>query len=103
MMFSNIYVTTANLKEAKQISYQLVEEKLCACVNMHRVTSIYRWRGAVEEDEEYALNIKTTTALVKKVTEKILELHSYETPCIVSYKIDYGSKDFLDWITEETV
>jgi periplasmic divalent cation tolerance protein len=70
---------------------------------MHRVTSIYRWKGRVEEDEEYALNIKTTTALVKKATEKILELHSYETPCIVSYKIDYGSKAYLDWIAEETI
>ncbi len=103
MMFSNIYVTVANFREAKQMSYKLVEEKLCACVNMHAVTSIYSWKGAVEEDEEYALNIKTTTRLVKKVTEKILELHSYETPCIVSYKIDYGSQQYLDWIAEETI
>jgi len=41
--------------------------------------------------------------LVKKVTEKLLELHSYETPCIVSYNIDYGSKEYLKWISDETI
>ena len=103
MMFSNIYVTTANLEEARQISRQLVQAKLCACVNIHPIMSIYRWKGCIQEEEEYALNIKTTHTLVKKVTEKLLELHSYETPCIVSYNIDYGSKEYLKWISDETI
>jgi len=103
MMFSNIYVTTANFEEARRISHQLLQAKLCACVNIHPVMSIYQWKGDIQEEEEYALNIKTRTTLVQKVTEKLLELHTYETPCIVSYNIDYGSKEYLQWISDETI
>ncbi len=102
MMFSDIYVTAPTLEEAKRIAHAMVEEKLGACANMHPIKSLYRWRGSIEEDEEYALSIKTKTALVDKVTARIRELHSYETPCIISFTIASGWPSYLDWIYEET-
>jgi len=103
MMFSEIYVTAATLNEAKGIARAIVEEKLGACVNISPIKSLYRWRGSIAEDEEYALSIKTKSSLVDKVTARVQQLHSYENPCIISFAIESGSTAYLDWIHEETL
>ncbi len=103
MMFSDIYITAQDLEEAKRIARTIVQEKLGACANIYPITSIYRWQGEIEEEEEYALLIKTKTELVDKVTSRVRDLHSYETPCIVSFKIDTGDQSYLSWIDQETL
>ncbi len=103
MMFSDIYVTAPDLDEAKRIARTVVREKLGACANIYPITSIYRWHGDVEEESEYALLIKTKTALFDKVASRIRDLHSYETPCIISFKIDAGDQMYLRWIEQETL
>ena len=103
MMFSDIYVTTSSLEEATLIARTIIEEKLGACANVHPIKSLYRWQGTIEEGEEYALSIKTKTRLVDKVTARVKELHSYETPCIISFTIASGWPPYLDWIFEETL
>ena len=102
MMFSDIYVTASNLEEATLIARAIIQEKLGACANIHPIKSMYSWKGTIEEDEEYALSIKTKTELVDKATARVKELHSYETPCIISYIIASGWPPYLDWIREET-
>jgi len=102
MMFSDIYVTASNLEEATRIARAIIEEKLGACANIHPIKSMYSWQGTIEEDEEYALSIKTKTELVDKVTARVKELHSYETTCIISHIITSGWPPYLDWIREET-
>ena len=103
MMFSDIYVTAPTFEEAKRIANAIINEKLGACANMHRITSMYRWRGNIEEGEEYALSIKTKTALVDQVAARVRQLHSYENPCIICFRITSGSGSYLDWIREETL
>jgi len=98
-LFSVVYVTASDLDEAKRISRALVEEKLAACVNMFPITSIYHWDG-LREEKEVALIVKTATGNVKKVENRVKELHSYDVPCIISFQID-GSKEFLKWIGDE--
>ena len=103
MMFSDIYVTAATLKEANGIARAVVEEKLGACVNIWPIRSVYRWEGSIEEDEEYALSIKTKSSLVDTVTTRVRQLHSYENPCVISFSVESGSPAYLDWIHEETL
>jgi periplasmic divalent cation tolerance protein len=103
MMFCEIYVTAPTFDEAKRIANAIINEKLGACANMHRITSVYRWQGNIEEGEEYALSIKTKTALVEQVTARVRQLHSYENPCIICFGITSGSSPYLDWIRDETL
>ncbi len=98
-MFSIVYITTGSMEEAKQIARRLVKEKLAACVNMFPVTSIYRWDG-VREDDEVAMIIKTTYEQLEKIEIMVKEMHSYTVPCIISFSIDGGSRDYLDWIDD---
>ncbi len=102
MHYCSIYITTEDEDEARRIGKTLVEEKLVACVNIHPIKSIYRWEGEIQEEGEVAMLVKTKAELADKVMERVKELHSYEVPCIVSFSIDKGNPDYLNWIEEST-
>ena len=94
-------VTVPNLEEGKKIAKVLVESRLAACVNIiHNILSIYRWKGRIEEDNEYILLIKTTEENNELIIQKINKIHSYDTPECIGFKIEVGSKKYLNWITE---
>ena len=94
-----LYVTCANKDEAKLIARVLVEERLIACANiLGKMTSIYRWEGAVAEDDEIAVLLKTRRNLEVCVTERVKELHSYDVPCVISLPITGGNLDFIHWL-----
>ncbi len=94
-------VTVGNIDEAKEIARTLVESKLAACVNIiQNITSIYEWDGKIEIDNEYLLFIKTSEEKSDFLINKIHEIHSYENPECVGFKIEKGSKAYLNWISE---
>jgi periplasmic divalent cation tolerance protein len=95
--------TAGSREEAERIAAALVDERLAACVNVVvPVTSIYRWRGAVERAEEVLLVVKTRRTLVARVTARIRALHSYELPEAIALTIEGGSAAYLAWIAGET-
>ena len=86
---------------ARRIGAALVEEKLAACVNiLPAIESIYRWKDAIETSTEVLALIKSTTWKYQLLEAKILELHPYEIPEIISLRIDAGHLDYLRWIDQ---
>jgi periplasmic divalent cation tolerance protein len=102
MTDKGIVLTTAGSEEeAQKIARHLVENGMAACVNIvPHITSIYRWRGKVEEAGEWLLVVKTTAAAFEKVRDAIAQLHSYELPECICLKIEDGSPEYLQWIAE---
>ncbi|MHA2390934.1 MAG: divalent-cation tolerance protein CutA [Promethearchaeota archaeon] len=91
--------TVSDIEEGKKIAKSLIESRLAACVNIIKnVFSIYRWKGEIEEDNEHLLLIKTTEVKSESVIQKINEIHSYETPECIGFKIEKGSEKYLNWI-----
>ncbi|EQA35465.1 divalent cation tolerance protein, CutA1 family [Leptospira inadai serovar Lyme str. 10] len=104
MEFRTIYITTKNEDEALEIGETLVEERLVACANIiPKIRSIYRWQGNIEKDEESVLLLKTRSDLSAKVISRVKSMHSYTVPCIVSWKIQEGNEEYLEWIRTETI
>ena len=101
MTEARLVVTTAgSADEARLIAEALVDRKLAACVNiLPKITSIYRWRGKVEESDEWMLWIKTTQALFERVRDAIKELHSYEVPECICLAIEDGSEEYMGWLS----
>ena len=98
-----VYVTTSNREEALTIATAVVGERLAACANIvDRVTSIYWWQDALQEDTETVLILKTRNTLVERLTTRIKTLHNYDCPCVVALKIENGNPDYLNWIVNET-
>ncbi|MEW6188964.1 MAG: divalent-cation tolerance protein CutA [Actinomycetota bacterium] len=102
MAFSLIYITAANIDEARRIARTLVRKRLVACANIvPRIESFYWWQGKICEDEEVLIFAKTKTRLVKEVISEVKKVHSYEVPATLSFDISEGNPDFLDWIAQE--
>lgn len=95
-----IYVPCANEEEATSISTTLVSEKLAACTNIFPIKSIYQWKGKLESEKEYVIIVKTTDALESEAVVRIKELHSYETPAIISWNSESNS-EYFDWMKEQ--
>ena len=101
--YIQISTTTETKEQAQKIAQYLVEAKLAACVQITGpITSIYRWKGKVENAQEWFCLIKTTDDLYNKVEAAIKDLHTYETPEIIAVQIVKGSKEYLNWIYEES-
>jgi periplasmic divalent cation tolerance protein len=100
---SFVYVTAGSKADALAMGRVLVEERLAACINVfERMTSVYHWRNAIEESQEAVLIAKTRTSLVPAVAERIRSLHSYTCPCVVSWPLQDGNPDYLQWLAAET-
>jgi Uncharacterized protein involved in tolerance to divalent cations len=96
--------TTETKEEAEKIAQYLVEQKLAACVQITGpITSIYRWKGKVENAQEWLCLIKTRDDLYNKVEAAIKKLHSYETPEIIAVPIIKGSTEYLSWLDDVLV
>ncbi len=97
-----VLCTCGTQQEALRIARSLVEARLAACVNvLPAVQSIYRWQGKVENADEVLLLIKSTRERYLPLRDRILELHSYETPEVIVLPIVYGSDKYLAWLREQ--
>ncbi len=104
MNYILILCTAESPKQAKLIGGELVREELAACVNIiPKITSIYRWNNTLSEDEEALLVIKTKANLFETVKSRIIELHTYDLPEIISLDIANANKGYLNWIDKETL
>jgi periplasmic divalent cation tolerance protein len=97
--YIQVTTTTETKEQAQTIAQHLVTEKLAACVQITGpITSIYRWKGKVENAQEWLCLIKTRDDLYNKVEAAIKSRHTYETPEIVAVPIIKGSKEYLRWL-----
>ena len=98
-----VTTTTATEEEAKSIAKTLTEQKLAACVQIDGpIKSIYHWKGKVQEDTEWRLQIKTLETFFDKIETCINDIHSYETPEIIGTHLPHISKAYLNWLVSET-
>jgi len=94
-----VLCTLPDADSAGRIAGILVEERLAACVNIvPGLVSVYRWDGAVQQDDEVLLLIKTTQAVYGQLEQRIRTLHPYELPEIISLPIQTGQADYIQWI-----
>jgi periplasmic divalent cation tolerance protein len=99
-----VYCTCPDAETAQRIARALVEQRLAACVNVvPGLRSIYRWQGAIQDDAECLLLVKTRAARVTALTEAIRGLHPYELPEVIAVPVVAGLAPYLDWVRDNSV
>ena len=88
---------------AERLADALIEARVAACVNiLAPCRSIYRWKDAVQHDEEHPMLVKTTAERYPALEAAIRAGHPYELPEIVAVPIERGLPAYLDWVASET-
>src|SRR5262245_13324542 len=98
-----VYTTYPSLVEAEQAGRALVEQRLCACVNiLPGMISYYWWNGALERGEEVVMIVKTRASMSEQVSAAVKEMHSYSTPAILVLPVESVEETYFDWLVRET-
>ena len=88
---------------AEKLADALVEKRVAACVNiLAPCRSVYRWKGAVQREEEHPMLIKTTAERYPALEAAIRAGHPYELPEIIAVPIGRGLPAYLEWVDSET-
>ncbi|MDH3395775.1 MAG: divalent-cation tolerance protein CutA [Nitrosopumilus sp.] len=97
-----IISTYPNKQLISKIANDFVKNKIVACVNISKISSIYSWNGKIENTSEYLAIFKTVTKNKKLLKRKILETHPYDVPEIVEITISSINKSYLNWLIDST-
>lgn len=87
------------LRAAKEL---ILNKKVCACVNIVRVRSLYVWNEKLEDHDEYIVLFKTTKRASAIVKAEIRRIHPYQVPEIVELKMNDVSESYLSWLIAST-
>ncbi len=101
-MHCMLYSTVGTEEEAVKLAKHLLDKRLIACVNIFKIRSLYKWRGEMNDETEFAIIMKTRKDCAKMAIEEAARVHPYEVPCLVSYDMSEGLPKYLEWIDTET-
>lgn len=98
-MAALIYCPFPDREKAREISGIMLNERLIACANiLGEIESLFVWEGKSESGPEIAVLFKTDTALLERATERLGELHPYDTPAVVGWRCDSAAAPTRDWL-----
>jgi periplasmic divalent cation tolerance protein len=95
-------VTTVDRSEkAEEIAATLIDEQLAACVQIDGpITSVYRWNGQIQRDQEWRCTIKTVADRGGELLRRLEEIHPYDVPEILVTHVDQASEGYARWARE---
>ena len=96
-----LYVPVPDEDVGERIARSLLEQELIACANLLPAgRSFYRWEGAIADESERLLILKTTEDAVASVREAVEALHPYECPCVLDWPVGAAS-GFGQWVESQ--
>ncbi|MCV0430355.1 divalent-cation tolerance protein CutA [Nitrosopumilus sp.] len=97
-----IISTYPNKKSISKIANELVSNKIVACVNISKISSIYSWKGKIENSSEYLAIFKTINKNKTKLKNKIKETHPYDVPEIAEIDVSSINQSYMNWLVDST-
>jgi periplasmic divalent cation tolerance protein len=97
-----ILLTTCSDRESSEVIVrQLLGESLIACGTiLPGATSLYLWKGKVEEASEIVLLMKTDQERSDRCMSRLQELHPYDVPEIILLEPEAVSGPYASWVRE---
>lgn len=97
-----VLMTAPDAPTAERIVRRLLDEGLVACGNvLPGATSLYRWEGKVQRDEEVVVVMKSARESAARLLERAEELHPYEVPELLVHDVAGGAAAYLAWVRDE--
>jgi periplasmic divalent cation tolerance protein len=100
--FGVVWTTLPDEAQAHALARAIVEAGLGACVQRQPVRSTYLWQGALCDEAEWLLSIKTVRANFEPLARFIRDHHPYTVPEIVMLPWAASTPDYAQWVLETT-
>ncbi len=97
-----IISTFPSKQSVTTISNKLIKKKLAACVNMTKISSVYTWKGKVENQNEYLAFFKTTKKNQSTLKKELKKLHPYDVPEIAEINVESINQPYMKWLVDST-
>ncbi|HKB54318.1 MAG TPA: divalent-cation tolerance protein CutA [Ramlibacter sp.] len=96
-----VTTTVATLVAAQKLARRILDEHLAACVQLDTaVTSLYRWQGAMCDEPEVRLVIKTLPGREAALQALFAQHHPYALPQFVAVA-GQASTAYARWVRDE--
>ncbi|MEE4201250.1 divalent-cation tolerance protein CutA [Erythrobacter sp.] len=90
-----------DIEAAQDCAAQLLGERLIACANiLPAMQSVYEWEDAIERGEEVGVLFKSTADRLDRLTQRLGELHPYDTPAVLGWRCDSAHPATLGWLSQ---
>ena len=97
-----IVSTFPSKQSVTRIANKLVKKKLAACVNITKISSVYTWKGKVENQNEYLAFFKTTKKNQSTLKKELKKLHPYDVPEIAEINVESINQPYMKWLVDST-
>jgi periplasmic divalent cation tolerance protein len=99
----SVTTTVDSPAAARTLAHEILAQRLGACVQIDQgVTSLYHWQGALREEPEVRLAIKTLPACAAALQALFARYHPYEVPQFLAQHMR-ASPAYADWVRAETL
>lgn len=101
---ADVSITAESADWLADFTRSIVNDRLAACGNIiPSIRSIYRWEGAVEDDNEALVVLHTRQSLVPAIIDRANRDHPYETPQVLAVPVTDANPAYRDWVLESTL
>jgi len=103
LIYKIVKTTTDNKSVAEKIIKEVISNAFSPCaqvIDADGCESSYLWKGKLETEKEFVLEIKTNSKFLKNVVKVIKKYHNYDTPEIISYDFEILSEKYEKWFHE---
>lgn len=97
-----IEIAFGSKKEVDESVKVLLDNKLVASSQVLTSNSTWNYKGKRTSKKEYILLLKTKKELINDIYNVIKDIHSYEVFEFAIFNLSSPSREYLDWINDET-
>jgi periplasmic divalent cation tolerance protein len=99
-----LITTVGSREDAVELGHAAVDERVAACVQvLGPITSVYRWEGAVREEQEFLCLMKVPTDRVERLVQFVRDRHPYDVPELTAVESLFVDQPYMAWAESETV
>jgi len=102
MEIIQLQITFDQREEALALAKLLLDTKLVADGQVSEITSLFNFEDKFHDRKEWLLTAKTKKSLYTECEKFIKQAHSFKCPQIVATELTHASKDYADWVKENT-
>ena len=97
-----VLTTLGTEDQARRLVGELVRTRVVACGTLlPGATSVYRWEGAIKEEAEVVVLLKTDATRWDELVAAVNRVHPYAVPELLALPVEHGLERYVAWMTGE--